>query len=76
MPSVSIVLKRKGLSILSMAFSWSICKNYNYLLFSFVNLMMSLTKNKLLKIAWAGTEQFCSSDMISGKIYFKWLIYA
>ena len=45
------------------------------LFFSFVYFIISLVKNKLLKIVLFSTEQFCSSDIMSGSIDFNLFDY-
>ena len=67
-PIFSNVFYKKFLSTLSKAFSWSICNKYRWLFFCFVYVIISLIKNKLLNIVLFGIEQFCSSDIIWGKI--------
>ena len=71
-PSFSIVLNKKGLSILSKTFQWSTCRRQNLFFFSFWYFIKSLIRNRLLKIVCCGTEQFCSFEIISSRICFKW----
>ena len=64
----SNVLYRKFESTLSRPFPWSICSKYRWLFFCFVYVIISLNRNKLLNIVLFGTEQFCSSNIIWGRI--------
>lgn len=70
-PIVFIFLYKKSWSILSNSFSWSTCTMHRFLLFSFASAIMSLIRNRLLKMVQFGMEHVCSSEIIFGKTIFN-----
>ena len=70
-PILFIVLYRKLRSILSNDFSWPICRVYSFVFFSLANVILSLIKNKLLKIVCVGMEHVRCCEIIFGKMFFS-----